>query len=213
MGRATVFLSVVALFIGHPVAAQREPAWRVTGGFGLRLQAGAGEIGRHPNATGGHEDLIARLDEGLGLTIHTGYESRFGGAELRVSWSGRSVEVINVDGVRFPHHGEPPLAWVGNIMVYPFSPLFRPGRVQPFVGAGLGGTLIQVDLDNIKGQTVYHRFLWSAGGGIRIVNGLDSPFFTTTYLELRIERQSAWKGEPFNGFRVWAGSVSLGMKF
>jgi len=212
MGRAIVWL-LLAVSASQSVHAQREPAWRGTSGIGFRLQGGAGEIGRHPNATGGHEDLIARLDEGLALAIHAGIESRFGGAELRLSWSGSSVEVINVDGVRFPNHGEPLLSWVGNIMVYPFAPVFRPGRFQPFFEAGLGGSLIQVDLDNIKGQTIYHRFLWSTAGGLRIVSGLDSPFFTTTYLELRVEQQTTWRRAPFDRFRIIAGSVSLGMKF
>ena len=213
MGRAIRVLPLLVLLVSQSGSAQIERAWRGTSGIGLRIQGGAGEIGRHPNATGGHEDLIARLGEGLALAVQAGIESRFGGAELRVSWGGRSVEVSNVDGVRFPHHGEPPIVWVGNIMVYPLAPVFRPGRFQPFVVAGAGGMLIQVDLDNIGGQTIYHRFHWSTGGGLRIVSGLDSPRFTTTYVELRIEQQTTWQDDPFRRFRMVSGTVSLGMRF
>ena len=213
MGRAILMAPMLVALLSQTVAAQWERTWRGTGGVGLQIRNGAGEIGRQANATGGHEDLIARLNGGPALAVHAGIESRFGGAELGLSWGGRAVEVVNVDGVRFPNHGEPPLAWVGNIMVYPLAPVLRPGRFQPFVVAGLGGMLIQVDLDNIKGQTIYHRFQWSVGGGLRIVRGLESPMMMTTYVELRVEQQTTWPGAPFQRFSVRAGSVSLGMKF
>lgn len=213
MGRAILFSLIVALSASEPAVAQPNGAWWGTGGIGLQVRGGPGEIGRHPNATGGHEDLIARLAPGLGIVIHAGMESRFGGAELRVSGAGRAVEVINVDGVRFPNHGKPPIVWSGNIMVYPLAVVARPGTLQPFLVAGGGGMLIQVDLDNIKGQTPYHRFHWSLGGGLRIVRGLQSPMMTTTYVEFRMEQQAIWQHAPFKRFRVLAGSVGLGMHF
>lgn len=183
--------------------------------IGLQLRGGAGEIGRQPNAAGGHEDLIARLGSGFALAAHAGIENRFGGAELGLSWGGGAVKVTNVDGVRFPNHGEPPIVWVGNIILYPLAPITGPGprKLQPFVTGGVGGMLIRVDLDNVNGQTIYHRFQWSVGGGLRIVQGQESPLKTTTYIELRIERTGVWRQMPFSRFRLLAGTLSLGMKF
>ncbi len=175
----------------------------------------SGEIGRQPNATGGHEDLIARLGPGISLMIQAGREFRFGGAELRIGWSGRAVEVRNEEGVRFPNHGEPPLGWTGSIMVYPLAPL--QGRdeswFQPFVSIGGGGFMVRVDLDNIGGQTVYHSFQWTVAGGIRIVSGLpEFPFGSVTFVELRVDRQQAWANPPLGRFRIIGASVLLGAR-
>jgi hypothetical protein len=73
--------------------------------------------------------------------------------------------------------------------------------------------LIQVDLDNIKGQTLYNRFQWTVGAGLRIVNRLESPMMTTTYVELRIEQQTTWQDAPFQRFRTGSVTVALGMRF
>lgn len=171
-------------------------------------------MGRQPNATGGHEDLIARLGGGLAFAAHAGIESRFGGAELGLSWGGGAVKVTNIDGVGFPNHGEPPIVWAGTIKVYPLAITGpKPHRLQPFVVGGVGGMVIQVDLDNLNGQTVYHRFQWTVGGGLRVVRGLDNPGMTTTYIELRVERLTTWRGAPFRRFRMLAGTVGMGMKF
>jgi opacity protein-like surface antigen len=213
MSRAIGILVFLTLFRSPIAAAQWERAWVATSGLGLQVRGGAGEIGRQPNATGGHEDLIARLDGGLALAAHAGFESRLGGVELRLSWGGSAVEVVNVYGARFPNHGEPPIVWSGNILVYPFAVVARPGRLQPFLVAGGGGMLIQVDLDNIKGQTLYNRFQWTVGAGLRIVNGLESPMMTTTYVELRIEQQTTWQDAPFQRFRTGSVTVALGMRF
>ena len=102
-----------------------------------------------------------------------------------------------------------------SIPLYPLAPLL--GRVerkfQPFVTGGAGGFLIQVDLDNIEGQTLYHSFQWSIGGGMRIVSGLpQTPYRTITFVELRVDRQQAWANRPLDGFRVIGVSVVFGMR-
>jgi len=213
MSRAIRRLPLLVLLTVQTASAQGERAWQWSSGIGFQIRGNAGEIGRQPNATGGHEDLIARLDGGLALSAHFGLESRFGGGELLVGWAGSAIEVTNVDGVRFPDHGEPPLVWSGTIMVYPLALVVRPGRFQPLFVAGLGGMLISVDLDNIRGQTVYHRFQRSVGGGIRIVNPSSSPMMTTTHVEFRIEQLTTWGKSPLHRFSFLAVTVGLGMSF
>ncbi len=215
MGRAIRILSLLTPLLSSTASAQWERAWWTTSGIGVQIRGGAGEIGRQPNATGGHEELIARLGGGPALAAHFGFQSRLGGVEFRLSWGGSAVEVVNRNGARFPNHGEPPITWAGNIMVYPFAPFTgpRPRRYQPFVVAGAGGMLIEVDLDNINGQTLYNRFQWTVGGGLRIVSGLESPLMTMTYVELRVERLRTWQDAPFDRFTMVSGTAAVGMRF
>jgi len=205
----------VLLLLGSQAPGQGVPTWRWTTGVALGFLPGAGEIGRQPNATGGHEELIARLDGGIGWGFHAGFESRFGGLELRGVGTERPVEVNNESGVRFPNHGRRPFGWTGNLLLYPLAPLQRrSGRVRPFLTAGLGGVLLSVDLDNVKDQTLFHLFHWSLGGGLRIATSPeDVPSWTPTFLELRIARLRVWPNRPIEGFRLIAATIGLGMRY
>ena len=72
MRRAGIAVPIL-VFLGFGVlTAQTSPRWRWTGGAGFGVFAGSGVIGRQPSATGGHEDLVARLDAGLGVALQAG---------------------------------------------------------------------------------------------------------------------------------------------
>ncbi|HLB55204.1 MAG TPA: hypothetical protein VJK71_08850 [Gemmatimonadales bacterium] len=214
MRRAALATVLWSLVLCGSTRAQVPPNWRWTTGAGLGVFLGAGEIGRYPNATGGHEDLVARLDAGIGLGFQAGLESRFGGLELRGLGTSSAVQVENEYGVRFPHHGGRPFAWTGNLLLYPLAPLQRPGgALRPFLTAGLGGLLMSVDLDNVNDQTLYHSFHWSLGGGVRIATSPeDVPSWTPTFLELRVVRMRVWPNGPLEGFGIVAATIGLGMR-
>ncbi len=196
------------------VPAQQPPPWRWTTGARLGVVLNAGVIGRQPNATGGHEMLLARLGWGFGLGFHAGYESRLGGVELRALALHTPVEVSNEDGIEFPHHGSRPVSWTAGVLGYPLAPVLgRRSAIRPFVTAGVGGVILTVDLDNIKGQTLYHSFQWSLGGGVRIgLNPEDIPTWTPAFVELRFDRTHVWANGPLNHFVLYALSAGLGMR-
>ncbi|MGQ0701878.1 MAG: hypothetical protein ACT4PM_01945 [Gemmatimonadales bacterium] len=193
----------------------RTRSWRWTSGVGLGIIGRSGEIGRDRNATGGQEELVASLGTGIGIGARTGYESRFGGLELRGTFFSSAVQVVNEDEVRFPNHGKRPFAWTGSALVYPVSPLQRrPGAVRPFLAVGVGGIFLSVDLDNIEDQTLYHSFLWSLSGGLRIATDPeDVPSVTPTHVELRVERTRVWGNHPLGSFQFWVVTAGLGMKW
>ena len=135
-----------------------------------------GEIGRDVNRAGG-DTLVASLGAsavvGARVEVNNGL---VGGGITVLGWL-RSVGVQNDGGKDFPHHGKPPLVYLGEARLYPFRKWLAHGRVSPYFSAGAGGTLVSVDLDNANGQELRHLWTWSAGGGVRIFVGGDSGTF------------------------------------
>jgi len=183
--------------------------WCVTTGLAAGALLAPGEIGRAANATGGGEQLIAYLGDAFALGIRAGLESDVLGVELVLLLGANRVEVENEFGVRFPNHGEPPVLWTGSVLFYPLFPLRHTAlgrRLRPFVVAGLGGAFVSVDLDNIEGQTLYHSWQESVGGGIRF-------FSDHSFVELRLTRQRVHRNGPLHGFDAHAATVALGIRF
>jgi hypothetical protein len=207
-----VVLGVVLMAGGRPAPAQvSPPTWRVTSGAALALVLSPGEIGRHPNATGGHEDLLARLPDAGGLTLAFGVESDLLGFESRFVFGAAHVQVKNEFGVAFPNHGEPPLFSEIGVFAFPFfplrnSPLGR--RIQPLVGAGTGALFASIDLDNIDGQSLHRARQRTMTAGLRILDR-GSVTGDTPFIELRWTRHRVSRRSPLHAFT--ATSLTLGM--
>ena len=45
------------------------------------------------------------------------------------------------------------------------------GRVRPYVTSGVGGAYVSADLDNINDKEPHNRFMWNAGGGVKLIAG------------------------------------------
>lgn len=186
-----------------------RPFWRVGLGLSAGVLLAPGEIGRATNATGAHEALIGRLGDALALGGHLGIDSRHVGAELRLVLGTRRIEVKNEAGTGFPNHGEHPLLWSGNLLVYPLGLLQGSGSrlPRPLLAAGLGGAVLSADLDNVKGQTLFHSFLWSLGGGVRLGIGRDGV------LEARLARHRVWRNGALRSFEATAVTLGLGVRY
>lgn len=218
---ASVFILLVILLGLDParLQAQAAPAkqtWRWSSGVTAGALFAPGEIGRGENAAGGHEQLIARWGGGAAVGGLVGLEARLGGLEFRGLQATRAVQVENWFGVAFPNHGRRPFAWSASLLVYPLTPVeSRRSRLpRLFLTAGLGGHVISVDLDNVKGQSLYHSFHSVLGGGIRIATAReDVPSWKSTFLELRVERYRLWKNGLLHRFGVWAATVGFGMRY
>jgi hypothetical protein len=181
----TAVIAILALFASCAGAAA-EPQGQASGA----AQAGAacefafyggvspapGEIGRDVNRAGG-DILIASL--GTSGVFGTRFEvnnSLLGGGVTVLAWLG-SVGVENEAGIEFPHHGKPPLIYLGEARLYPFREWLARGRVSPYLSAGLGGALVSVDLDNVNDQELRHLWTWSGGAGVRILVDDDGATF------------------------------------
>src|SRR5262245_58104609 len=78
------------------------------------------EIARGINATGGHEQLIARLNHSGALGLRVGMHAELVGLEAGFLNIGSAVRVDNEFGVRFPSHGGRPVICSGDALLYPF---------------------------------------------------------------------------------------------
>ena len=148
--------------------------------------------------------LIARLDDAPALAIQFGAVSRHLGFELRLLSGRRPVRVDNESGVAFPNHGEPPFFWAGNLLWYPLGLVqsANSGWPRPFLLAGLGGTVLSIDLDNIKGQTLFHSFHRSLGMGVQLAVGRSASGERFVWVELRLMRHFVWANGPLRPFSV-----------
>ncbi|HEV8612216.1 MAG TPA: hypothetical protein VGQ73_01825 [Gemmatimonadales bacterium] len=199
-----------------PIVVARESRWRWSTAAALGAWLAPGEVGRDRNQTGGREQLIARWSDGMALGLSAARETWLGGFELSGIQATSAVQVKNEFGVAFPNHGKRPFAWSANALLYPLGPLQgrRSRLLRPFLTAGLGGVLLSVDLDNSRDQTPYHSFHWSVGGGIRIATSPDEiPWWTRTFVELRVSRFQVWPNGPLRRFRAMAATAGLGMQF
>lgn len=211
-----LLLQVSALLSPKP-AERHGPlgSWHPAAGFMLGASFAPAEIGRDTNATGG-EQLVAHLGDAVVLGLRGAVESDVLGLELVLLLGAKRVEVENELGVRFPNHGQPPVLWTGSLLLYPLFALRNTAlgrRVRPFVVVGVGGAIVSVDLDNIKGQTLYHSWQGSVGGGIRFFSGRDrGPYEHDPFVELRLVRHRVRQNGPLYGFDILAATVGLGMR-
>jgi opacity protein-like surface antigen len=128
------------------------------------------ELTRGINATGG-EDLIAKLNHGGAFGVRAGVHNLLLGLEAGFLTTSNAVSVRNEFGVAFPNHAERPLFYSGDALVYPFRNAINEGRVRPYVTSGVGGAYVSADLDNINDKEPHTRFMWNAGGGVKLIAG------------------------------------------
>lgn len=177
---------VLCVAAAATVNAQSQAQERFSG---ARFEAGtvfgamiAGkELGRGVNATGGHEQLIARLNHVGAIGLRGGVHNDLLGLEANFLTMSNSVVVRNEFGVAFPNHGERPLMYSGDALIYPFRRAIREGKLGPYLTSGMGGMLMSADLDNINDQERHNRLMWNAGGGVKVFVG-EAPDF---YLDFR----------------------------
>jgi len=179
---AVAVLVVFALCAGAAAEAQDQAIRPAQGGaareFGFYggVSPAPGEIGRDVNRAGG-DTLIASLGTSgvLGARFEVN-NSLVGGGVTVLGWL-TSIDVQNEAGIDFPHHGKPPLIYLGEARLYPFRQWLARGRVSPYLSAGVGGALVSVDLDNVNDQELRHLWTWSAGAGVRIAVDDDGGTF------------------------------------
>ncbi len=128
------------------------------------------ELTRGINAAGG-EDLIAKLNHGGAFGVRAGVHNPRLGLEAGFLTTNNAVSVRNEFGVAFPNHAERPLFYSGDALVYPFLNAINEGRVRPYVTSGVGGAYVSADLDNINDKEPHNRFMWNAGGGVKLIAG------------------------------------------
>jgi len=128
------------------------------------------ELTRGINAAGG-EDLIAKLNHGGAFGFRAGVHNSLLGLEAGFLTTNNAVSVRNEFGVAFPNHAERPLFYSGDALVYPFLNAINEGRVRPYVTSGVGGAYVSADLDNINDKEPHNRFMWNAGGGVKLIAG------------------------------------------
>jgi len=128
------------------------------------------ELNRGINATGG-EDLIAKLNHGGAFGVRAGVHNSLLGLEAGFLTTSNAASVRNEFGVAFPNHAERPLFYSGDALLYPFRMAINEGRVRPYVTSGVGGAYVSADLDNINDKEPHNRFVWNAGGGLKVFSG------------------------------------------
>lgn len=207
-------LWVVALSgMAMPATAQPEPpVWpRVTGTVGAGVLLGAGEIARGRNAGGG-EVMRAVMEDGPAMAVGLGIERGWAGLEFRVLTATRELAVTNEFEDRFPRHAGRPLLWSVGALLHPLPAIGIGQRLRPFVVAGIGGTLLVMDLDNRNGTATYHPWQRSIGGGLRVV--IDQPRASppNTMLELRVVHHRLWPLGRIHGVGLTAATLGLGLR-
>lgn len=138
------------------------------------------EIGRDLNRAGG-DVLIARLGDSGAAGARFEARTRFVGGGFSVFAWARPVTVRNDAGVRFPNHGERPLLYMWDVRLYPCGESIRGGRVLPYVGAGFGGALISVDLDNVDDQELRHLWARGVSAGVKLLFNDGDNFLDIQY--------------------------------
>jgi opacity protein-like surface antigen len=213
-GRMSVAAVVACIVIGTPARAQTQSQPRFSGSrfeastfFGAMI-AGK-EIGRGVNATGGHELLIARLNHGAALGVRVGIHNQLLGVEANVLTTSNAVAVNNEFGVAFPNHGERPLIYSADALLYPFRKAIREGRVRPYVASGIGGALFSADLDNINGQEKSHRLMWNAAGGVKVFVGQEPDF----YLDFRFTNHRLLSSGALGVTDLRSVTIGVGYRF
>ena len=208
---AIVACIAVAAAAAKAQAQSQEPV------SGSRFEAGAvfgamiagKEIGRGINATGGHEQLIARLNHGRAFGIRVGVHNELLGVEANIISTFDPVSVKNEFGVAFPNHEERPLIYSGDALLYPFRKAIREGRVRPYVTSGIGGTRYSADLDNINGQEWHNSLTWNAGGGVKVFVGKEPDFS----LDFRFTNHRLFNSGGVGATNLRSVTVGVGYRF
>jgi hypothetical protein len=177
-------------------------------GFGAGGLLAPGEIGRDRNATGGQETLIARWRAGAALAGQARLARPPFGIELAAIRSTSVIRVENEAGTEFPHHGQGPLLLAAAGTLVPFG---ASARIGPFVSGGLGLVFIPVDLDNVKGQTLFVSPVRSLAAGFRFAPPNGALGSQDGYVELRVARYWSWGNGPLRPIGFTVLMVSVGM--
>jgi opacity protein-like surface antigen len=167
------------------------------------------DIGHGINATGGHEQLIARLDHRGAVGIRGGIHIAVLGVEANFLSTLNSVSVKNEFGVGFPNHGERLLIYSADALLYAFRRAIREGRVRPYLTSGIGGAFFSADLDNINDQERHTRLMWNAGGGARFFVGQEPDL----YLDFRFTNHRMLSAGGLPATDVRSVTVGVGYRF
>lgn len=213
-GRISVTTIVACIAIATMASAQAQSPDHFLGShveastfFGAMI-AGK-EIGRGVNATGGHEQLAARLNHGGAFGVRIGVHNDVLGLEVNFLTTSNPLAVNNEFGVAFPNHAERPLIYSGDALLYPFRKAIREGRVRPYVTSGIGGTFFSADLDNINDQEKHHRLTWNAGGGAKVFVGQEPSL----YLDFRFTNHRLLSSRGVSATDLRSVTVGVGYRF
>ncbi|MFY9556915.1 MAG: outer membrane beta-barrel protein [Blastocatellia bacterium] len=207
LGRTRLIAFVVCALGASTAHAQQKSSLEGAAYFGVMLSGR--EVARGANATGGHEQLIARLNHGGALGVRGGVHNVVLGLEVNFLAASSAVRVNNEFGARFPNHGKRPFAYSGDGLLYPFARAIRSGRVRPYLTSGIGGMLMSADLDNINDQELHHRLMWNAGGGAKLVVG-EGP---DVFLDLRFTNHRLLGSQGSAGVDLRSITVGVGYRF
>lgn len=167
------------------------------------------DIGRGTNATGGHEQLVARLDHGGAVGIRAGIHNALLGVEANFLSTLNPVSVKNEFAAGFPNHGERLLIYSADALLYPFGRAIKEGRVRPYLTSGIGGTFFSADLDNIHDRERHNRLMWNAGGGAKVFVGHEPDF----YLDFRLTNHRMLSAGELPATAVRSVTVGVGCRF
>jgi opacity protein-like surface antigen len=210
--RVTAVVACIVIGTAARAKAQSQPRFsgsRVEASVFFGAMIAGKEIGRGVNATGGHELLIARLNPGAALGVRVGVHNELFGVEANFITTSNAVTVNNEFGVAFPNHGEKPLIYSADALLYPFRKAIRDGRVRPYVASGIGGALFSADLDNINGQEKRNRLMWNAVGGVKVSVGQEPDF----YLDFRFTNHRLLSSGAVRATDLRSVTIGVGYRF
>jgi len=168
------------------------------------------EVGRGRNAAGGQrEQLIGRLDSGGSVGLQFGRHSDLLGLEANLLSGARTVGVKNEFGVDFPNHGEQPVIYSGDILIYPFRTLLFGGRLRPYLTTGVGGALMAIDLDNINNKENHNALTWNAGVGMKYLFGKEQNYFA----DFRLRNHRLSDKTPLHTINLQSVAVGFGVRY
>jgi opacity protein-like surface antigen len=163
------------------------------------------ELNRGINATGG-EDLIAKLNHSGAFGVRAGVHNALLGLEANFLTTSNAVSIRNEFGVAFPNHAEKPLFYSADALLYPFRSAINEGRVRPYVTSGVGGAYVSADLDNINDKEPHNRFVWNAGGGVKVFAG-------QLYLDFRFTNHRLFNSRAESATDLRSVTVGVGYRF
>jgi len=191
-GKRTIIALAIVLFAGAADSDAQTPHQATRGGF--RVEAGtmfgvtiAGkEFDTGINATGG-ERLIAKVNHGGSFGLRIGVHNSLIGLEGNLLGASNLATVKSEFGVAFPNHAERPVFYSADALVFLAGRKISGGRVRPYLTTGAGGVFVSADLDNINDKERHNRFMWNAGGGVKLfVAGERGAFLDLRFTNHRL---------------------------